>query len=906
MHLSSFKSFKSLLKMKKSIFLLLAFFCCFSVNQSFSQSKKELKQQRKYLTSYENSTLTGSDLPVLMPYNKWIDPAGEQLYFGDKELENHALDCSLSPDGKWIAVEGRYSVVIIDPVTKKIASRFALKSHFANDGLMNTYSGISWRKTANGYELYWSTLGKTKSLVVQASWNEKKISVLKTFSFETVKPAQTALPNEVLVAEEAGLPVLYVVLNGNNTIEKLDVQSGKTIWSAPAGVAPFGIAAANGKLYITNWAGSVPDKSDADVAGVPWGLAKVDPQTGATREGTVLVLDPLTGKSLKEIKVGLHPNDIVSGKDQKFIFVANANSDMVSVINTGTDEVSEQISVRLSPDKNDYFGDSPNGLAINGDGGMLYVANGMDNALAVVKLGKLSSATSTENKSNVSGFIPTGAYPGGIAIYQDTLLFVANIEAEGSRIPTVSEKTGKANFNSHRLMASVSVIPVPQKSTLQKYTEKVIKNNQFFRLALTEKLPRKNATPVPVPVRIGEPSVFKHVVYIIKENRTYDQVLGDVTAGDGDSTLCTFGKKVTPNTHKIVDDFLLLDNYYASGKCSAEGHQWTDMGIVTDYVEKNVRAWIRSYPHVQTDALVYAPTGFIWDNALRAGKSVRIYGEACDVEFDKSLNWTSIYEGFLKGEKFDFKNKTTIKPVENILSQNFPSSDNHAIPDVLRAKAFIDELNAYDKMEGDQWPELMVMALSNDHTSGTRPGLPTPRAFVADNDLAVGQIIEAISKSRFWKNTAIFITEDDSQDGWDHVSAYRTVGAVVSPYSRLKQTIRTNYNQVSLLRTIEQILGIPPMNISDATAMPMFNCFSSTPDFSPFNSVSNEIPLNEMNKSLAELKGSALYYARKSMEPQFDHIDQGDDDLFNRIIWFAMKGKELYPKKFSGKEEKED
>jgi len=906
MHLSSFKSFKSLLKMKKSIFLLLAFFCCFSVNQSFSQSKKELKQQRKYLTSYENSTLTGSDLPVLMPYNKWIDPAGEQLYFGDKELENHALDCSLSPDGKWIAVEGRYSVVIINPATKKIVSRLALKSHFANDGLMNTYSGISWRKTADGYELYWSTLGKTKSLVVQADWNGKKISVLKTFSFETVKPAQTALPNEVLVAEEAGLPVLYVVLNGNNTIEKLDVQSGKTIWSAPAGVAPFGIAAANGKLYITNWAGSVPDKSDADVAGVPWGLAKVDPQTGATREGTVLVLDPLTGKSLKEIKVGLHPNDIVSGKDQKFIFVANANSDMVSVINTGTDEVSEQISVRLSPDKNDYFGDSPNGLAINGDGGMLYVANGMDNALAVVKLGKLSSATSTENKSNVSGFIPTGAYPGGIAIYQDTLLFVANIEAEGSRIPTVSEKTGKANFNSHRLMASVSVIPVPQKSTLQKYTEKVIKNNQFFRLALTEKLPRKNATPVPVPVRIGEPSVFKHVVYIIKENRTYDQVLGDVTAGDGDSTLCTFGKKVTPNTHKIVDDFLLLDNYYASGKCSAEGHQWTDMGIVTDYVEKNVRAWIRSYPHVQTDALVYAPTGFIWDNALRAGKSVRIYGEACDVEFDKSLNWTSIYEGFLKGEKFDFKNKTTIKPVENILSQNFPSSDNHAVPDVLRAKAFIDELNAYDKMEGDQWPELMVMALSNDHTSGTRPGLPTPRAFVADNDLAVGQIIEAISKSRFWKNTAIFITEDDSQDGWDHVSAYRTVGAVVSPYSRLKQTIRTNYNQVSLLRTIEQILGIPPMNISDATAMPMFNCFSSTPDFSPFNSVSNEIPLNEMNKSLAELKGSALYYARKSMEPQFDHIDQGDDDLFNRIIWFAMKGKELYPKKFSGKEEKED
>ncbi|MDP2335473.1 MAG: bifunctional YncE family protein/alkaline phosphatase family protein [Bacteroidota bacterium] len=883
--------------MKRSLFIILFAVSFFSATQTFSQSKKDLRQQQKYLTSYEKNTLAGNDLPVLMPYNRWVDPAGEQLYFGDKDLENHALDCALSPDGKWIAVEGRYSVVIIDPATKKVATRFILKSYFTNDGLINTYSGISWRKTGNGYELYWSALGKTKSVVVQAAWDEKKISVLKTFSFETVKPAGTALPNEALVTEESGSAVLYVVLNGNNTVEKLDITTGKTLWSAPAGVAPFGITAANGKLYVTNWAGSVPEKGDADVAGVPWGLAKVDPETGATREGTVSVFDCQKGAHLKEITVGLHPNDIIASGNRKFVYVANANSDLVSVINTEKDELSEQISVRLSPDKNNYFGDSPNGLALTSDDATLYVANGMDNALAVVSLGKLSSLSGTEDQSKVSGFIPTGAYPGGIAIYRDALLFVANIEAEGSSIPTISEKTGKASYNSHRLMASVSVIPVPEKSTLQKYTAKVEKSNQLFRLALTEKLPRKNAAPAPVPLRIGEPSVFKHVVYIIKENRTYDQVLGDVKAGDGDSSLCVFGKKITPNTHKIVNEFQLLDNYYASGKCSAEGHQWTDMGIVTDYVEKNVRAWIRSYPHVQTDALVYAPTGFIWDHAMRAGKSVRIYGEACDVEFDEHLNWTSIYDGFLKGEKFNFTNKTTIKPVEKILSQNFPSSDDHRIPDVLRAKAFIGELNSYDKMEGDQWPELMVMALSNDHTSGTRPGLPTPRAFVADNDLALGQMIEAISKSRFWKNTVIFITEDDSQDGWDHVSAYRTVGAVVSPYSRLKETVKTNYNQVSLLRTIEQILGIPPMNISDATAMPMFNCFSATPDFSPFYSVPNEIPLNEMNKPLSALKGTELHYAKRSLEPQFDHIDQGNDELFNRIIWFAMKGKEPYPGK---------
>ena len=456
------------------------------------------------------------------------------------------------------------------------------------------------------------------------------------------------------------------------------------------------------------------------------------------------------------------------------------------------------------------------------------------------------------------------------------------------------------------MRASVSIIPVPDKKTLKEYTGRVIKSNQLFRIELAGQAPRKNAEPVPVPARIGEPSVFKHVVYIIKENRTYDQVLGDMKQGDGDSSLCVFGQKVTPNMHKLCDDFLLMDNFYVSGKCSAEGHQWTDMAIVTDYIEKNVRSWFRSYPHVQEDALVYAPTGFIWDNALRHGKSVRIYGEACVPKFSKRLTWDSIYTGFKKGLTFEFENHTTIEPVRAILSKNYPGFDSHKIPDVLRAKTFIDELKSYENMDGDQWPELIVIALPNDHTGGMSPGLPTPQSMVADNDLALGQIIEAISKSRFWKNTAIFVTEDDSQDGWDHVSAYRTVGVVVSPYSRLHMTIHTNYNQVSMFRTIEQILGLPPMNIQDATAMPMFNCFTNIPDNSAFDSVSNQIPLDDMNKGFSRLRGTALHYARKSAEPQFERIDAGDDGLLNRIIWFATRGNEPYPQKYIGKDDDDD
>jgi hypothetical protein len=243
----------------------------------------------------------------------------------------------------------------------------------------------------------------------------------------------------------------------------------------------------------------------------------------------------------------------------------------------------------------------------------------------------------------------------------------------------------------------------------------------------------------------------------------------------------------------------------------------------------------------------------------------------------------------------EFKNVTTIKPVEAILSQTFPSSDNHLVSDVQRADIFIEELKQYEKMEGDQLPELMLMALSNDHTAGTRPGLPTPRAMVADNDLALAKVVEALSKSKFWKNTAIFVVEDDSQDGWDHVSAYRTVGMIISPYTKTGSVVHTNYNQVSMVRTIEQILGIPPMNIMDATAMPMFDCFTTQPDFTPYKALKNEIPLDEMNPDLRALKGKALHYAKRSMEPQFDGIDDGDEDLFNKILWFSAKGNAKYP-----------
>ncbi len=869
-----------------------------------AQPGNKNKNQDEYWSSYEDESLAPTgDSGILLPYNRWIDPAGIQIYFGDPLLENHALDVALSPDEKWLAIEGRYEVVIVEPKTKKIVATLRLNDFIKNQNVMNTFSGICWIQEGNKYELFWGAVGNLNaSFVIQAGWDNQKLEGKSFIPIEAVSPARSAIPNEVIVQKEGAKQSIYVVLNGNNSVVKIDLATRETIWSVQVGVAPFGIVQANGKIYVSNWAGSNPDTNDLDVAGVPWGSSKVDQRSGATREGTISVLDPTTGKLLKEILVGLHPNDLIASSDEQFIFVANANSDEVSAISTLTDQVSESIPVRLSPEMNSYWGDSPNGLSISKDNQVIYVANGMDNALAVVNLGHQSSVKSALKDSHVVGFIPTGAYPGAVSISGDHHLFVANIEAEGSKIPSENKNPHRSSYNSHRMMASVSVIPVPTDDQLKVYTKKVEAASQFFRLALTKQLPRKEVAAVPVPERIGEPSVFKHVLYIIKENRTYDQVLGDMKKGDGDSTLTIFGQKVTPNTHKLCDDFLLLDNFYVSGKCSAEGHQWTDASIVTDYVEKDVRAWIRSYPHVQQDALVYAPTGFIWDNALKYGKTVRIYGEASTPEYDSQYTWTSIYKGFLNHDKFEFRNKTTIKPIEKILSKNYPSYDDHKIPDVLRAETFIKELKEYEQMDGDQLPELMVMALPNDHTGGTRPGLPTPRAMVADNDLALGQIVEAVTKSKFWKNTVIFITEDDSQDGWDHVSAYRTVGMIISPFSRTGNVLHTNYNQPSVVRTIEQILGLPPMNIMDATAKPMFDCFTTQTNFTPYKSIANQIPLDEMNPLLTALKGTELDFAKKSLDPQFDGIDSGNDDLFNRILWYAVKGKERYPKRFCGKD----
>jgi YVTN family beta-propeller protein len=844
---------------------------------------------------------------VQLPYNRLIQPAGKQILFGDEALENHALDVALSPDGKWLAVEERYSIVFISTQTNQVIFTLPNNLNPELSGGMNTFSGIQWFTGNSVPEVYWSVMVLNRSFVASAKWDGQKALFGPVLEYHGGPPSFMALPNEIIVTNELGRNYIYVVFNGINRVIKQDLETKEIIWSVDPGVAPYGLTMASGRVYVTNWAGRHPEEGDKEVAGVPWGLARVNNNTGgSTREGSVAVIDANNGTLLKEIIVGLHPNEICSDKRGRFVYVTNSNSDNVSVINTNSNEVSETISVRLQPEINPYFGDSPNGLCLSTDESTLFVANGMDNALAVIRLGKKANRKSDLTASVVTGYIPTGAYPSGLCQSASGILYVANLEAEGVRLGLSNPNSSNLIYNSHHMLASVSVIPVPDDKKLRAYTDTVVAVNDLARATMARETPRKEAEPKPLPDRIGEPSVFKHVLYIIKENRTYDQILGDMQEGNGDSTLCIFGEGITPNAHKLAREFLLLDNYNVSGKCSAEGHQWTDAAIVTDYIEKNMRAWFRSYPHVQTDALVYSPTGFLWDDGVKNGKSVRIYGEASIPIIENNLQWKDVYERFINGDSVKFTNVTTIEPVKKILSKSYPSYGNHEFTDIMRADAFIRELKRYEELDGDHLPELMIMALPNDHTGGIRPGLPTPRAMVTDNDLAFGQIVEAITKSRFWPNTVIFVTEDDSQGGWDHVSAYRTVGLIISPFSRMKKTISTYYTQPSMVRTIEQILGLPPMNIQDAIANPMADCFTSIPDLTPYDHVKNNIPINEMNPSLTSLSGRALHFARKSMLPEFDGIDSGNDDLLNRILWFAAKGNKPYPSKYAGAKSNEE
>jgi YVTN family beta-propeller protein len=676
--------------------------------------------------------------------------------------------------------------------------------------------------------------------------------------------------------------VAYVCLSRNNTFGIVDLAVGKLVKQIETGVAPYDVVLSTDEkfAFVSNWGGRKAKAGDktADSSGTP---AVID-ERGVAASGTVMKIDLDKANVIKETTVGLHPAGIALSADGKTLYVANANSDTVSIVQAKTLEVEQTVLVR--PDPALPFGSATNALSLSPDGKTLYACNGGNNAIAVISL---------EGKATVKGFIPTGWYPGAV-VSDGKHLFVANIKGEGSR----TRKVGKLGWNTHLHRGTVSKIAIPNAERLKDYTAQVRADSRVPQILAALEKKRSGIKPVPVPLRAGEPSVFEHVVYIIKENRTYDQVFGDIKESNADPRLCIYGEKITPNLHALARQFVLLDNYYCNGVLSADGHAWAIEGNASDHFERQFGGFTRSYTFGD-DPLAYSSSGFLWDKVLLAGLSFRNYGEYNETKVvPKTATFKEIFDDHTNAAgKIKFVDSIGIEALRRYSAPGCPGW-NMKIPDQVRVDYFLREFREAEKK--GEWQNLTIMHLPQDHTSGTDPGQPTPRAHVADNDLAVGRVVEAISKSKFWPKTCIFIIEDDPQDGWDHVDGHRSTCLVLSPYTRRGKVVSQFYNQTSVLHTMERILGVPPMNQMDALAPVMTACFTAKPDLTPYQTLPATVKLDELNPPLKKLKGRARIWAEKSMALDFSKPDAAEEDTLNRILWFAAKGEEEYPAAYAG------
>ena len=776
-------------------------------------------------TSTHAQDLTALERTRVKLPNGWsLTPVGKSLPLGDLPL-NIAVSKSR-----------RYAAVTNNGQSTQTIQLFDARNDIQLDSVVvsKAWGGLVF--SADEKFLYAS--GGDNNWILQYAITNNKLVVSDTIKlggpWTRQKNAPSISPTGLALDDKKN--ILYVVTKQDNSLYLIDLQTKAVKQKLDLGTEAYTclLSPDRSKLYISLWGG---DK--------------------------VVAYDTKSNVIADSIPVGDNPNDLCISRNGRYLYVSNANDNTVSVIDLRKSKVLETLNTAVYPTQ--LSGTTSNSVALAGDDKTLYVANADNNCLAVFDVSRPGSSHSL-------GFVPTGWYPSVVRVI-DAKLYVANAKGFSSLPnphgpnPTGYKQTVLLHggdplkpqqvqyIGGGLLMGTMSIIPQPTEKDLSIYSQAVYHNTPYSKELETNV---DGEAGNPIPRKTGDTSPIKYVFYILQENRTYDQVLSDMPAGNGDTSLLLFGRHITPNHHALVDDFVLLDNFYVDGEVSADGHNWSMGAYATDYMEKN---WPTSYGGRGKGAV--GETGlnklYIWDMASRANRSFRTYGEFVNADNTPRLP-------VLKGH----------------YAPTYPTRDLRDT-DTARYRAWEHDFDSL--LAANALPQLTTMRMLSDHTEGTAAGRPTPYAHVADNDLAIGKLVEHVSKSPIWENTVIFIVEDDAQNGPDHVDAHRTTAYLAGGYVKRQHIDHTMYSTSSMVRTIELILGLSPMSQYDAAATPMWRCFSPAPDKTPFTCLPSNINLNEVNPA-----GTRLAAMAKGLN--FSEVDRVPDEAMNAMLWKAIRGEQ--------------
>ena len=788
----------------------------------------------------------------IQPGGGYVVSTGQRLLAGSIPFDMRLSDLAPHPKKDFVAVVGKNRVFLINAEGKIEGKEIAL-------GADAGFHGVAW--TPDGARLLVTTAaGHIQEFKLDGDELTLGAKILLTGGEQKGNPVPGGL-----CLNRAGSR-LYVACADYGGVVEVDLTTNTRTRFLPAQKVPFGcqLSPDEKTLFVSNWGGEPPKDGDDTMASGNTRL-KVTKQ-GYTATGTVSAINLESG-STKQIPVGLHPTEIVC--DEHNAYVACSMTDSVDVLDLKTLE--RKASWRIQTGKYKLVGSMPNALLLND--GKLYVANGGDNAICEMNL----------STGKVEGFRHAGFYPTSVR-WHNGKLFALNTKGNGSVRNAVK---GSNRRNTHDFVGTVSVID--PNADLASETRRVATLNSWNDAASTQKPKLK--------VYNG---AIKHVIYVIKENLTYDMIYGDMKEGNGDPSLCALGEKVMPNHRKIAREFTLFDNAYTSGTNSADGHQWAVQSMANEYLEHFYVGYSRTYPDDGTDALALNSTDRIWDAALRKGLKVRVYGEWADDERPvykprAPKDWFEAWEDRKSGRNmFQFMPTTDIPVLKGLLAPGYHywplvQSDQH------RMDTFEKEFREFEK--NGQLPNLIVMTLPCDHGEGTNPSYPTPRAMQADNDLALGRLVDLVSHSKYWKDTAIVVTEDDSQSGPDHVDGHRTSTHIISPYTKRNYVSSEFITQISLHKTMGMMLGFGPLCKFDAIARPATDCFTDTPNLNPYTVTKNNVPLDEMNPGRkTAMTAEDKFWYEKTMSLDWSSMDRADPYWLNRINWYSYtKGARPYP-----------